>query len=164
MMDYYTGYQPGDIPANIPGPYYSWETSAIFGALVQYWYYIGDDKWNNMTTLALLHQVGLSNNFMPQNQTLSLGNDDQMFWGFAAMSAAVAVPCGAQFAGYELGRRHARVAYTARSLNITGGGRIKIPFLMVGSLMSLPGWLVIRGVIRSQSGRTRPGIGRIIWD
>jgi mannan endo-1,6-alpha-mannosidase len=41
-----------------------------------------------MTTQALLWQVGDENNFMPQNQTLSLGNDDQIFWGFAAMSAA----------------------------------------------------------------------------
>jgi mannan endo-1,6-alpha-mannosidase len=88
MMQYYTGDQPGDVPGNIPAPYYWWEAGAMFGAMVEYWYYTGDDKWNNMTTQALLHQVGDNNNFMPQNQTLSLGNDDQIFWGFAAMAAA----------------------------------------------------------------------------
>ncbi|CAG8932870.1 unnamed protein product [Penicillium salamii] len=88
MMDYYTGDQPGDVPGNIPDPYYWWEAGAMFGAMVEYWYYTGDDHWNNMTTQALLHQVGDDNNFMPQNQTLSLGNDDQIFWAFAAMAAA----------------------------------------------------------------------------
>ncbi|CAG7932128.1 unnamed protein product [Penicillium olsonii] len=88
MMDYYTGDQPGDVPGNIPDPYYWWEAGAMFGAMVEYWYYTGDDHWNNITTQALLHQVGDDNNYMPQNQTLSLGNDDQIFWGFAAMAAA----------------------------------------------------------------------------
>ncbi|CAI7581883.1 unnamed protein product [Penicillium bialowiezense] len=88
MMKYYTGDQPGDVPGNIPDPYYWWEAGAMFGAMVEYWYYTGDDHWNKATTQALLHQVGDDNNFMPQNQTLSLGNDDQIFWGFAAMAAA----------------------------------------------------------------------------
>jgi mannan endo-1,6-alpha-mannosidase len=88
MLKYYTGNQPGDVPGNIPDPYYWWEAGAMFGAMVEYWYYTGDAKWNEITTQALLWQVGDENNFMPQNQTLSLGNDDQIFWGFAAMSAA----------------------------------------------------------------------------
>lgn len=88
MMGYYTGDQPGDVPGNIPEPYYWWEAGAMFGAMVEYWYFTGDDHWNKMTTQALLHQVGDDNNFMPQNQTLSLGNDDQIFWAFAAMAAA----------------------------------------------------------------------------
>ncbi|KAJ5171152.1 Six-hairpin glycosidase [Penicillium coprophilum] len=88
MLQYYTGDHPGDVPGNIPDPYYWWEAGAMFGAMVEYWYYTGDAKWNEITTQALLHQVGDDNNFMPRNQTLSLGNDDQIFWGFAAMSAA----------------------------------------------------------------------------
>jgi mannan endo-1,6-alpha-mannosidase len=88
MLKYYTGNQPGDVPGNIPDPYYWWEAGAMFGAMVEYWYYTGDTKWNEITTQALLWQVGDENNYMPQNQTLSLGNDDQIFWGFAAMSAA----------------------------------------------------------------------------
>jgi mannan endo-1,6-alpha-mannosidase len=37
---------------------------------------------------ALLHQVGPDENYMPPNQSKSLGNDDQAFWGLAVMGAA----------------------------------------------------------------------------
>jgi len=36
----------------------------------------------------MLRQVGEKENYEPQAQTLSLGNDDQAFWGIAAMAAA----------------------------------------------------------------------------
>jgi mannan endo-1,6-alpha-mannosidase len=58
------------------------------GALVDYWYYTGDTKYNNITEQALLFQVGPYNDYMPPNQTLTEGNDDQGFWGMAVMSAA----------------------------------------------------------------------------
>jgi mannan endo-1,6-alpha-mannosidase len=60
----------------------------MFNALVDYWYYTGDDQYLNITTQALQHQIGDYNAFMPQNQSSTLGNDDQAFWGMAAMSAA----------------------------------------------------------------------------
>ena len=88
MVQYYTGYKPGDVPGNLPPPYYWWECGAMFGALVDYWYYTGDSQYNAITTQALLHQVGPDNNYMPPNQSRTLGNDDQGFWGMAALSAA----------------------------------------------------------------------------
>lgn len=60
----------------------------MFNAFVDYWYYTGDDQYNAITIQALQHQVGDNNAFMPGNQTKTLGNDDQAFWGMAAMSAA----------------------------------------------------------------------------
>ncbi len=36
----------------------------------------------------LLFQVGPNNDYMPPNQTMTEGNDDQGFWGMAVMSAA----------------------------------------------------------------------------
>jgi len=60
----------------------------MFGALVDYWYYTGDSQYNAITTQALLHQVGPDINYMPPNQSRTLGNDDQGFWGMAALSAA----------------------------------------------------------------------------
>jgi mannan endo-1,6-alpha-mannosidase len=60
----------------------------MFNAFIDYWYYTGDDQYNNITTQALQHQIGDYNAFMPPNQTSTLGNDDQAFWGMAAMSAA----------------------------------------------------------------------------
>ncbi|KAF2454587.1 glycoside hydrolase [Lineolata rhizophorae] len=88
MVSYYTGNRTGDVPGNLPDPYYWWEAGAMFGALVDYWYYTGDDTYNDITTQALLFQTGPDNDYMPTNQTRTLGNDDQAFWGMAALSAA----------------------------------------------------------------------------
>ena len=60
----------------------------MFNSLINYWYYTGDDTWNDVTTQALLWQAGDNAAFMPANQSKTEGNDDQVFWGFAAMSAA----------------------------------------------------------------------------
>ncbi|GAB7355251.1 hypothetical protein MBLNU459_g5799t2 [Dothideomycetes sp. NU459] len=66
MMNYYTG----------------------FGEMVEYWYYTGDSTYNAKVVQALLHQIGSDQDYMPANQSKSLGNDDQVFWAFAVMSAA----------------------------------------------------------------------------
>lgn len=58
------------------------------GALVDYWYYTGDSQWNELTQQGLLFQVGPNNDYMPPNQTMTEGNDDQGFWGMAVLSAA----------------------------------------------------------------------------
>lgn len=60
----------------------------MFGTLVDYWFLTGDQSYNNITMQAMLHQVGENEDFMPENQTRTLGNDDQGFWAMAAMSAA----------------------------------------------------------------------------
>ncbi|KAI6812247.1 mannan endo-1,6-alpha-mannosidase [Hortaea werneckii] len=88
MVKYYSGNESGQVPGLLPQPYYWWEAGAMFGALIDYWYYTGDETWNDITTQAMLFQTGPEANYMPPNQTKSLGNDDQAFWGMAAMSAA----------------------------------------------------------------------------
>jgi mannan endo-1,6-alpha-mannosidase len=106
MMSFYTGDQPGGTPGLLPDPYYcrpksnifggmtelthcaGWEAGALMGALIDYWYYTGDTKWNNVTQQGLLWQVGPNNDYMPPNQTRTEGNDDQGFWGMAVMTAA----------------------------------------------------------------------------
>jgi mannan endo-1,6-alpha-mannosidase len=65
-----------------------WEAGALMGSLIDYWYYTGDDTYNNVTSQGLLFQVGPTNDYMPPNQTTTEGNDDQGFWGMAVMSAA----------------------------------------------------------------------------
>ncbi|KAL9624684.1 MAG: hypothetical protein Q9160_001038 [Pyrenula sp. 1 TL-2023] len=87
-MSYYTGNRTGDVPGNLPQPYYWWEAGAMFGALVDYWYYTGDTTYNEVTTQALQFQTGPNKDYMPPNQTKTEGNDDQAFWGMAALSAA----------------------------------------------------------------------------
>ena len=88
MMSIYTGNRTGDTPGNLPDPYFWWECGAMFGAMIDYWYYTGDASYVPVTTQALLAQVGPDVNYMPPNQSSTLGNDDQAFWGMAAMSAA----------------------------------------------------------------------------
>ncbi|KAH8662152.1 glycosyl hydrolase family 76-domain-containing protein [Xylariales sp. PMI_506] len=88
MMTFYKGDQPGQTPGLLPQPYYWWEAGAMFGSLIDYWYYTGDTTYNEITTQGLLFQVGPYNDYMPPNQTLTEGNDDQGFWGMSAMTAA----------------------------------------------------------------------------
>ena len=46
MMGYYTGNQTGQTPGLLPQPYYWWEAGAMFGSLIDYWYYTGDGTYN----------------------------------------------------------------------------------------------------------------------
>lgn len=88
LVKFYTGNYTGDTPGNLPQPYYWWEAGAMFGGLIDYYYYTGDSQYNDITTQALLWQVGPNKDYMTPNQTKTEGNDDQGFWGMAAMSAA----------------------------------------------------------------------------
>ncbi|KAH8664213.1 putative dfg5 protein [Xylariales sp. PMI_506] len=93
LMSYYQGNQSGQIPGILPGPppsgdYYWWEGGALWGAMVDYWHFTGDDSYNDVVTQSLLFQVGPAWDYMPPNWTASLGNDDQGFWGMSALLAA----------------------------------------------------------------------------
>ncbi|KAF3768564.1 family 76 glycoside hydrolase, partial [Cryphonectria parasitica EP155] len=88
MMSFYTGNEPGQVPGLLPDPYYWWEGGALMGALIDYWYYTGNDKWNDIAMQGLLFQVGPNRDYIPPNQTMTEGNDDQGFWGMAVLSAA----------------------------------------------------------------------------
>lgn len=58
------------------------------GSLIDYWYYTGDTQWNDLIQQGLLFQAGPNSDYMPPNQTMTEGNDDQGFWGMTVMSAA----------------------------------------------------------------------------
>lgn len=94
MMKYYTGNVSGqwNIPGILPPPevggYYWWQAGAMWNSMINYWHITGDTSYNNVVSEALLFQVGPQSDYMPPNQTKALGNDDQAFWGMAAMSAA----------------------------------------------------------------------------
>lgn len=96
MMTYYRGNQTGGTPGLLPGPcaslecYYWWEAGAMFGALINYWQYTGDDSYNEVVTEGLQFQRGPEENFNPPNQSKNMGVDDQAFWAFAALDAAEA--------------------------------------------------------------------------
>ncbi|KAL2260485.1 hypothetical protein VTK26DRAFT_5489 [Humicola hyalothermophila] len=94
LMTYYHGDEPGQIPGILPGPppggpYYWWQAGAMWGTIIDYWYYTGDDTYNDEARRSMIWQAEPpANSYMPKNWTASLGNDDQAFWGMAAMLAA----------------------------------------------------------------------------
>ncbi|KAK9470803.1 glycoside hydrolase [Dipodascopsis tothii] len=88
LMSYYNGNQTGQTVGMFVDGYYWWESGAAWGSMLDYWYYTGDETYNDIITAALLHQAGSDKNYMPSNQTTTEGNDDQAFWGFTVMAAA----------------------------------------------------------------------------
>lgn len=60
----------------------------MFGTMIDYWYYTGDETYNDVVMQAMIHQQTDKGDFMPSNQTASMGNDDQGFWAMTAMMAA----------------------------------------------------------------------------
>ena len=56
---------------------YWYEDGVIWGSLIDYWSYTGDDQYNDQVTQALEAQVGPGQDYMPPNQTKTEGNDDQ---------------------------------------------------------------------------------------
>ncbi|MCJ1387822.1 hydrolase 76 protein [Xylographa bjoerkii] len=90
LMTYYTGNQSSSPVAEgtFPAPYYWWEAGAAWGAMIEYWHYTSDSTYNDVVTQALLSQISSTEDFMPPAEEGQEGNDDQFFWGAAAMSAA----------------------------------------------------------------------------
>lgn len=93
MITFYHGNEPGQTPGILPGPppagdYYWYTGASFFATYLDYWHLTGDDSYNNVTSQGLLFQVGPNDDYMPPNVTASLGNDDQCFWGTAALLAA----------------------------------------------------------------------------
>lgn len=60
----------------------------MFGLLIDYWAFTGDESYVNETFDAMQHQATDAGDYQPANQTSTEGNDDQGFWALAAMSAA----------------------------------------------------------------------------
>ncbi|KAB8264335.1 glycoside hydrolase [Aspergillus pseudonomiae] len=86
MLKYYHGNEPGQTPGTLDNTW--WEAGAMFMTLVQYWRVSGDSSHNDITTQGLQWQAGDDHDYLPANSTAYLGNDDQMFWGLAAMTCA----------------------------------------------------------------------------
>ncbi|KAI1160337.1 family 76 glycoside hydrolase [Nemania serpens] len=93
LLKYYHGTEPGHTLGILPGPppdgdYYWWEAGAMWGTLLDYWHWTGDDTYNNLTYDAMLWQAGPNRDYADKNWSFSLGNDDQAFWAMSALIAA----------------------------------------------------------------------------
>ncbi|KKK12175.1 hypothetical protein ARAM_006521 [Aspergillus rambellii] len=82
---WYNGNDTGQIPGAFPTKW--WEGSALFMSLILYWHYTGDSQYNDLVIQGMQWQAG-DGDYMPANYSSYLGNDDQFFWGCAAMLAA----------------------------------------------------------------------------
>ncbi|CAI7674824.1 unnamed protein product [Penicillium pancosmium] len=86
MVDYYNARDSKDIPGKFDDTW--WEGGSMFMTLIQYWYLTGDDQFNDIIQEGMYWQKGADDNYFPSNSSSYLGNDDQMFWGLAAIIAA----------------------------------------------------------------------------
>ncbi|KAJ5148182.1 hypothetical protein N7526_001534 [Penicillium atrosanguineum] len=64
-----------------------WEGAALFLACLNYWHATNDTTYNEDVSVGLQHQGGSGGDYMP-SWAIGVGNDDQMFWGLAAITAA----------------------------------------------------------------------------
>ena len=69
LMSWYKGNETGMAQGLLPQPYYWWLAGAMFGQMIEYWFYTGDETYNAVVTQAMLAQVGPKNDYMPPNQT-----------------------------------------------------------------------------------------------
>lgn len=88
VMDYYWGKDYGGTIGMFTHPYYWWEAGGAFGSVMDYSYYFDNDTYIPVIIQSMMYQKGDESNFMPLNQTTTEGNDDQVFWGIAAIQAA----------------------------------------------------------------------------
>lgn len=69
-------------------PYYWWHAGGMWGSMIDFWFFMENDTYVELTKTALLAQVGDNDDYVPLNQSTTEGNDDQAFWGLAVMQAA----------------------------------------------------------------------------
>ncbi|SGZ53166.1 CIC11C00000005442 [Sungouiella intermedia] len=89
QMNYYEGLKPGGTVGMFSTPYYWWHAGEAFGGWVDYWYFCAQDNhtFTDLLFDAMYHQRGEDNTYMPSNQSMTEGNDDQGVWGMAIMQA-----------------------------------------------------------------------------
>lgn len=88
LMDYYWGYQYGGTVGMFTHPYYWWEAGGAWGSMIDYSFFFQNHTYDKTIITAMEYQTGDDGNYMPLNQTTTEGNDDQVFWGIAAIQAA----------------------------------------------------------------------------
>lgn len=88
-FNYYEGLKYGGTVGMFSSPYYWWHAGEAFGGWVDYWYFCAQDNetFANMLYDAMWHQRGTDYDYMPSNQSMTEGNDDQGVWGMAIMQA-----------------------------------------------------------------------------
>ncbi|KAJ5152997.1 uncharacterized protein N7482_009475 [Penicillium canariense] len=84
-MSDYNDRESKNIPGKLDAVWFA--GGVMFDALIRYWYYTGDSSNNEAVSDGMYWQRG-NNDYFPANYSSYLGNDDQVMWGLAAMTAA----------------------------------------------------------------------------
>ncbi|KAH3682234.1 hypothetical protein WICPIJ_006792 [Wickerhamomyces pijperi] len=87
LMDYYEGTQFGGTIGMFQRPYYWWQAGHALGGVLDHWYYCQNDTYELILLDSLIAQAGENYDYVPSNQSLTEGNDDQGFWGILVMGA-----------------------------------------------------------------------------
>ncbi|AMD20241.1 HDL503Cp [Eremothecium sinecaudum] len=85
IMDYYWGSEYGGVVGMFVYPYYWWEAGLVFGGMLENWYLCDNTKYEQLLHDCLIAQSGTNYDFIPSNQSLTEGNDDQGIWGLFVM-------------------------------------------------------------------------------
>lgn len=87
--NYYLGFQYGGTVGMFSQPYYWWQAGECFGGMIDY--FTQCDATNHTLELEIYNgmfaQAGAQWNYIPSNQSLVEGNDDQGVWGLTTMEA-----------------------------------------------------------------------------
>ncbi|ODV68719.1 mannan endo-1,6-alpha-mannosidase DCW1 precursor [Hyphopichia burtonii NRRL Y-1933] len=89
-LNYYEGTKYGGTVGMFSNPYYWWHAGEAFGGLVDYYTFCESDNktLEKLIYNGMYHQAGDDYNYIPSNQSMTEGNDDQGVWGMAVMQAA----------------------------------------------------------------------------
>ncbi|KAL2828316.1 glycosyl hydrolase family 76-domain-containing protein [Aspergillus pseudoustus] len=86
MWEFYLQNQTEGIPGKLTDTWYV--AGAMFMTLIQYWQVSGDNQYNSVVSHDMMFQAGRNYDYFDSNYSQWLGNDDQMFWGLAAITAS----------------------------------------------------------------------------
>lgn len=89
IWDYYEGTQYGGTVGLFVPPYYWWNAGEAFGGLLDYYTFCDptNETLKSLIYEGMYHQAGENFDYIPANQTMVEGNDDQGVWGLTIMQA-----------------------------------------------------------------------------
>lgn len=87
MLDYYEGERYGGAVGMFQPPYYWWNGGVAFGGMLENMYLCENNTFESLLMDALVAQTGDNYDYIPSNQSMVEGNDDQGVWGLTIMDA-----------------------------------------------------------------------------
>ncbi|CCK72153.1 putative mannan endo-1,6-alpha-mannosidase KNAG_0J00700 [Huiozyma naganishii CBS 8797] len=87
LLDYYSGTRYGGTVGMFQPPYYWWHAGEAFGGMIENWFLCQNSTYETLLMDAFIAQTGNNYDYIPENQTMVEGNDDQGIWGLTIMDA-----------------------------------------------------------------------------